>query len=110
MLLAGLFAIGPIGPAQAETVRVRAVLDGSYVWRPKTKSISAGTTVRWKAVDGSHTIRSRGSNWSYSANLPQGSAVTRTFNSTGTFRYYCTLHGSVTNGVCTGMCGRIVVS
>ena len=110
MLLAGLFALGPIGPALAETVRIRAVFDGGYVWRPKSKSIATGSTVRWKAVDGSHTIKSRGSNWSYSVSLPAGSAVSRTFNATGTFRYYCTLHGSVTNGVCTGMCGRIVVS
>jgi plastocyanin len=109
VLLAGVFALGPMGPAHADTVRVRAVFDGSYVWRPRTKSIVAGTTVRWKAIDGNHTIRSRGTNWSFSANLAQGTSVTRTFNHNGTFRYYCTIHGSVANGVCTGMCGKIVV-
>jgi len=36
--------------------------------------------------------------------------VTRTFNKRGTFRYYCTIHGSVSNGVCDGMCGAIRVS
>ena len=36
--------------------------------------------------------------------------MTRTFNQSGTFRYYCTIHGSVSNGNCSGMCGRIVVS
>jgi plastocyanin len=42
--------------------------------------------------------------------LPVGTSVTRTFNRRGTFRYYCTIHGNVVNGVCSGMCGRIVVS
>ena len=66
--------------------------------------------MRWRAVEGSHTVKSRGTNWSYFRNLPVGTSVTRTFNRRGTFRYYCTIHGSVVNGVCSGMCGRIVVS
>ena len=36
--------------------------------------------------------------------------MTRTFNKRGTFRNYCTIHGSVSNGVCDGMCGAIRVS
>ena len=97
------------GIAHAETVRVRGVFDGGYVWRPKTRSIVVGTTVRWKAVEGNHNVQSRGSNWSYFRNLPEGTSVARDFNRRGTFRYYCTIHGTVQDGVCSGMCGRIVV-
>jgi plastocyanin len=102
---------GTAGVADAVTVGVRGIFDGSrYVWSPKSREITRGSAVRWRAVDGSHNVKSRGANWSYFRSLPAGTTVTRTFNRRGTFRYYCTIHGKVSNGVCTGMCGRIVVS
>lgn len=102
---------GPAGPADAVTVGVRGIFNGSrYVWSPKVREINRGVTVRWRAVEGNHNVKSRGANWSYFRNLPVGTAVRRTFNRRGTFRYYCTIHGRVSNGVCSGMCGRIVVS
>lgn len=104
-----LLVLGPVGPARADTARVRGIFDGSYVWRPKTRSIVEGDTIRWKSVEGNHNVQSRGANWSYFRPLPQGTSVTRTFDQSGTFRYYCTIHGSVSNGNCSGMCGRIVV-
>ena len=110
VLAAGLL-LGTSGTADAVTVGVRGVFNGTrYVWSPKTKAITRGTTVRWRSVAGSHTVKSRGTNWTYFRNVPSGTSVARTFNRRGTFRYYCTIHGSVTNGVCTGMCGSIVVS
>ena len=109
-LAAGL-AVGTSGAADAVTVGVRGIFNGTrYVWSPKSRAIVPGTAIRWRAVDGSHNVKSRGSNWSYFRNLPRGTSVARTFNRRGTFRYFCTIHGSVSNGVCTGMCGRIVVS
>jgi plastocyanin len=109
-LAAGL-TLGTPGAADAVTVGVRGIFNGTrYVWSPKVRSIVPGTTIRWRAVDGSHNVKSRGANWSYFRSLPIGTSVARTFNRRGTFRYFCTIHGSVTNGVCSGMCGRIVVS
>ena len=103
--------VGTAGSAGAVTVGVRGIFNGTrYVWSPTVREISTGTMIRWRAVDGSHTVKSRGTNWSYFRSVPVGTSVTRTFNRRGTFRYYCTIHGSVVNGVCTGMCGRIVVS
>jgi plastocyanin len=111
IVVATLLAGGLLGqqPAFADTVRVRGLFDGSYVWRRKTTSIATGDTIRWKAVEGSHNVQSRGSNWSFFRNLPQGNSVTRTFNRGGTYKYYCTIHGDVAGGVCSGMCGQIVV-
>ncbi len=109
-LAAGLI-LASTGVADAVTVGVRGIFNGtSFVWRPKTRSIGPGTTVRWRAVDGSHNVTSRGSNWSFFRSLPEGTSVTRTFRQRGTFRYLCTIHGNVSGGVCSGMCGRIVVS
>ena len=111
LALAVGLTLGTSGAADAVTVGVRGVFNGSrFVWSPKVRDITRGTSVRWRAVDGSHNVRSRGANWSYFRNLPLGTAVSRTFNNRGTFRYYCTIHGSVSNGVCTGMCGSIRVS
>jgi plastocyanin len=111
LALAVGLTLGTSGMADAVTVGVRGVFNGTrYVWSPKTRTISRGTAVRWRSIDGSHTVKSRGANWSYFRNVPLGASVARTFNRRGTFRYYCTIHGSISNGVCTGMCGRIVVS
>jgi plastocyanin len=102
--------LGSVGIADAVTVGVRGIFNGtSYVWSPKTRSVARGTTVRWKAVNGSHTVKSRGANWTFFRNVPAGTAVMRTFNRAGTYRFFCTIHGSVVNGVCSGMCGRVVV-
>ena len=111
LALAAALTFGTSGAADAVTVGVRGVFNGTrFVWSPKMRDITRGMTIRWRAVDGSHDVKSRGANWSYFRNLPNGTSVTRTFNRRGTFRYYCTIHGSVSNGVCSGMCGRIVVS
>jgi len=103
--------LGSSGPANAVTREVRGVFNGTrYVWSPAVRTVGPGTTIRWRAVNGGHSIKSRGTNWSYFKTLPLGTTRIRTFNRRGTFRYYCTIHGSLVNGVCKGMCGRIVVS
>ena len=102
---------GTTGIADAVTVGVRGVFNGTrYVWRPKVREVARTTTVRWRAVDGSHNIRSRSANWNYFRSVPMGTSAARTFNRRGRFRYYCTIHGNLANGVCSGMCGSIVVS
>ena len=111
LVLAVAMTAGTAGIADAVTVGVRGIFNGSrFVWSPAVRGINPGVIVRWRSVDGGHTVKSRGTNWSYFRNVPAGTSVTRTFNRRGTFRYYCTIHGSVVNGVCSGMCGRIVVS
>jgi plastocyanin len=102
---------GAAGIADAVTVGVRGVFNGTrYVWSPKVRGVARTTNVRWRAVDGSHNIRSRSANWSYFRSVPIGTSAARTFNRRGTFRYYCTIHGNLANGACSGMCGSIVVS
>ena len=100
-------AIGSIGvPAASAATLVRG---NSMRWHPATVTIARGGTIKWKAVDTRHTVTSYGSNWSFSRSLSTGSSTTHTFNRRGTYRYYCTIHGSVSGGVCSGMCGKIAV-
>jgi plastocyanin len=78
-------------------------------WRPAATNIAKGGVVRWKAVYRGHVVKSRGSNWSFNRSIAQGESVRRRFRKRGTFKFYCTIHGSVAGGTCTGMCGKIVV-
>jgi plastocyanin len=79
-------------------------------WAPASLSVDRGTMVRWKGVSGNHHIRAYGGGWSFDRHLPVGTRVKKRFNRNGTFRFYCTIHGYLTAGTCSGMCGRVVVS
>ena len=78
-------------------------------WRPSSVSVSQGEAVRWRSVFRAHVVQSYGTNWNYRRSIPQGQSVRRVFNTGGTFRFYCTIHGTVSGGSCSGMCGRVTV-
>ncbi|MDP9328304.1 MAG: hypothetical protein M3P10_08855 [Actinomycetota bacterium] len=101
-------ALGPSGTAQA-VVAATIKASGSS-WNPTRVTINAGQTVRWKAVSGTHTVTAYGGNWSKNTVLSTGETTRRTFNSTGIFKFLCAIHGSLSGGICTGMCGRVRVT
>ena len=71
LVLAVGMTAGTAGTADAVTVGVRGVFNGSrFVWSPAVRSINPGVIVRWRSVDGGHTVKSRGTNWSYFRNVP----------------------------------------
>jgi plastocyanin len=83
--------------------------DGRNVWRPRKVDIAVGQTVKWKAVEGSHTVTAYGGNWSKDVTLSQGETTRKTFNNAGTYKFRCQFHSTLSNGVCSGMCGKVVV-
>jgi plastocyanin len=96
--------------AMAPAANSAVVVKGSgSSWRPRTTTINKGVKVVWKAVSGSHTVTAYKGAWSKNTSIPQGSSTSFTFKNAGTYKFYCKIHGSVTNGVCSGMCGKIVV-
>jgi plastocyanin len=100
-----------LGQAGTANAVVAATIRGSGTsWSPTHVTIDRGQTVKWKATSGNHTVRSYGGNWSFSRSLDQGTSRTHTFNSTGTFKFYCTIHGNLSGGTCSGMCGRVRVT
>jgi plastocyanin len=106
LVLAAMIVGGIASAASAATI----VRGSSMRWRPAKVTIARGGAVKWRAVDTHHTVRSYGSNWTYSKHLAAGtSTAPRTFKRRGTYRFYCTVHGSVSGGVCSGMCGKVVV-
>lgn len=96
------------GEALGATVRVRA---SGNDWEPKVRRIVRGDKVVWRNPTGKrHDVVSRGSNWSYRVVLDPGeSSAPRQFGKVGRYRYRCTLHSGIVDGVCQGMCGTIRV-
>lgn len=79
---------------------------GSNFFNPSSLEILQGDQVRWNRTAGTHTTTSGSSpnaNGLWSANLNSSTpSFTRTFNSTGTFPYFCTFHDP-------SMAGSIIV-
>jgi plastocyanin len=88
--------IGTEPRARATTARVRIVDDA---FRPRVLTISRGTRVRWVNVGSSvHTTTSTRGLWD-SGLLEPGESYSRVFRRSGTFRYVCTVHTSMTGKV-----------
>jgi len=99
---------GLIGVATAETFRVRAT--SSNTWKPKHTYIGKGDRVVWRnPTSRKHNIRAYGGNWSFSRTVPSGERRAKRFRKTGTFRYRCSLHSTLSSGRCSGMCGVVHV-
>jgi plastocyanin len=103
VLAAGL-TVAAMSPAAAVTIR-----GSGGQWSPARVNIDRGDGVRWRAVSGAHTVRAYGGNWTFSERIAAGESVSHRFRRTGTYRFFCSIHGDVTGGTCTGMCGRVRV-
>jgi plastocyanin len=107
VLFAGALTLSASGTALAGVdVTIRG--SGSS-WNPERVTIDTGDTVRWRSVSGTHTVTAFGGGWSKDTRIAEGEATRRTFNSTGTFKFRCTLHSTLSSGTCSGMCGRVRV-
>jgi plastocyanin len=107
--LAGILALA-LALLLAAPAQAAPVIRGSGVsWSPATLRVDRGTVVRWKGVSGTHRVRAYGGNWSFDRSLPAGEKVKRRFDRSGTFRFFCTIHASVSGDACSGMCGRVIV-
>lgn len=101
--LTGVLFLLPLAPASAATVNVSIV---NFSYNPNPVTITAGDTIVW-TQNGSapHTVTADDNSFN-SGTLTTGQTFSRTFDTPGTFRYYCTIHGGP-NG--TGMSSSIVV-
>src|SRR4029077_7728142 len=99
--------IGYPKPATETTFKVTVGPNGNLVFDPASVTIQTGDQVKWTWDSGGHSTKSG------SPGMPTGiwdsgihnagATFTRTFNSTGTFPYYCTPHS------CCGMVGTVMV-
>jgi len=93
-----------IVPSTTTTTSNVSMTDSQYV--PRNVTVRAGTTVVWRNNGSlSHTVTADSGTFS-SGILTAGQTYSRTFNTTGTFPYYCMFHGAP-GGV--GMSGMVTV-
>src|SRR6267154_378473 len=100
--------IGYPKAASATTVDVTVGPNGDLVFSPSSVTIHPGDQVRWTWGSSGHSTTSGSPGqpngiWD-SGIRNQGATFTRTFNSAGTFPYYCTPHGG-----CCGIVGTVSV-
>ncbi len=93
-------------PALA-AVRVRAT--ALQTFRPRKVTISAGTRVIWKAFGTRHTVTAYRGSWAKDSTIDPGETTSFRFRNPGRYRYRCTIHSSLVDGVCSGMCGKVIV-
>lgn len=79
-----------------------AVSIRNFAFSPVSMTVAAGTTVRWKNLDGEpHTVRAVDGSFKSDA-LDQDDSFTYKFDQPGTYRYVCSIHPQ--------MIGTIVVT
>jgi len=96
---------GPGGGPSPVGIELRS--DGSNRFEPATVTIPVGTTVTWTWVGGFHDVTPNGTPGFTSSGQPVSPPHTfsQTFNTAGTYLYFCSVHGSPS----AGMRGTIVV-
>lgn len=65
----------------------------NFAFSPASLTINKGDTVVWTNKDSApHTVTSQTGNELSSQTLSQGQTYSHTFNTAGTYDYYCTIH------------------
>jgi plastocyanin len=100
MILAGCGGDdGGSGSASGDVVEV-ATLDNTF--DPEDVTVAAGTTVEWDNQGrNEHNVTpvDEGADWGVDTDdFQPGTSYSFTFTDEGTYRYYCTIHGTATSG------------
>ncbi|MGH7702345.1 MAG: cupredoxin domain-containing protein [Gemmatimonadales bacterium] len=97
----------PPAPPPPGSPTVQLLTSGGNRFSPVVLTVAAGTTVRFDWVGGFHSVTSAGSPSFTSSGAPVLPPKTYdvTFNTPGSYNYFCTVHGTAT----TGMRGTVVV-
>lgn len=99
----------PTGASQSATFRVKAAEDRT--WSPDFKHVKPGSKIVWKNPSGArHTLTAWKGRWSKNVSLAPGARTAKTFKRKGQYHFRCTIHSSVSDGACSGMCGLIHVA
>jgi plastocyanin len=101
--LAALIVLGTAAPAAADA----GVSMGDNFYDPATVTVTVGETVTWSHVgQAPHTVTADNGSFDSSPNCPtlltdcmeNGDSYSQTFNSAGSFDYFCKVHGQSMSG------------
>jgi len=81
--------------------KANAVTIKDFAFGPATLTVSVGTTVTWTHDDGApHTVTTSKAPEAFgSGNLTKGDSFSQTFDTTGTYEYFCSIHPRMTGTV-----------
>lgn len=98
-----LFGLAAAGAAERESIPAVApepaasagptVTISNFTFAPKVVRVKAGTEVTWQVKEGTHTVNADNGSFE-SPTLSAGKSFTHSFATAGTYRYYCSFHGS----------------
>ncbi|MDH3247434.1 MAG: cupredoxin domain-containing protein [Acidimicrobiia bacterium] len=72
---------------------------GDRIYLPASVTVSPGTAITWRNIDSSpHTVTDRAGSFD-SGIFDTGGTYTRTFDTPGTYQYFCTLHSDMVGTV-----------
>lgn len=111
LMVAVFSGVVDASPARGTVTTIQAV-GSTYSaphWTPARVKIDPGTKVEWKSVNYDHVLVAYGDNWTYDRPLAEGTSVTKRFRHRGVFLFRCTIHSTIVDGHCQGMCGKVVV-
>lgn len=110
LLSLGMFASSFVSKSvltvSAEPAAASKVTISNFQFAPRVVRIKAGSELTWQVKEGTHTVNADDGSFS-SPNLSAGQTFSHTFTKAGTYRYYCSFHGSKGGH---DMAGTIVVS
>src|SRR5215218_11162805 len=89
-------------PAHAATVVIDSVDTSASQFQPANVTIDVGDTVRWEFDQAAttHTVTSSSSNWTLDeSRAPNGTPVTKTFDTAGVYTFLCKIHSGMTGSV-----------
>ena len=98
---ASIPALTPEPAVAAATVSI-----SNFQFAPKVVRIKAGSEVTWEVKEGTHTVTADNGDFE-SPTLSAGKKYSHTFSTPGTYRYYCSFHGSKGGH---DMAGSVIVS
>jgi len=90
-LLAGPISIST--PRAAPASATNTVTLTNFQFSPKSLTIKAGSEVTWEVKEGTHNITADKGTFE-SQTLSAGQKFSHKFEKPGTYRYYCSFHGS----------------
>lgn len=98
----GLAACG--GGSEAAPQREKAVLIDTFMFKPKSLTVKAGTTVTWTNDDTVQHVVASGTPDAPTGEFdepidPNGATATATFDKPGTLVYFCSIHKSMRGAV-----------
>ena len=108
---AAVAVVGLAAPSLGDTTRIKAVKkDGKFRWSNDFVTIDKGDKVVWRnPTSVNHTVTFY-EGATKNTTIGPDERTSKTFKTRGPKYYRCTIHSTMNDGECSGMCGHVHVN